>query len=250
MNAKSKINISLLAAALTALVWSTASYSAQVTQRATTTSATTSTNRSNISTSPPTLDQATFASSKDWFVDNKPLSDNGEEFLYFRRYFTVVMDDTINLDAGLPNALFYKCSKQYDSVVVFHVPDNMDTKNFKKDLWLPKTEFHVLADGTGMTFQGEYIQGDMFIDVTPDTAKRLMAVLNATYVTVEFRGDKRESQRLELYQGDKAPNGGNLRGFLRGFLATQGKTHPISSDALTSVCNAFKASKKAGTTRR
>jgi hypothetical protein len=181
------------------------------------------------------LDQAKFASSKDWFVDNKPISDKGEDFLIFRRYFTVFMDDTINPDAGLPNALYYKCSKQYDSVVVFHVPDNMETKNFKKDLWIPKTEFHVLADRTGMTFQGEYIRGDMFIDVTPDTAKKLMEVLKATYVTVQFGGDKGEDQRLELYQGNKAPGGGDLTGFLREFLATQGKTHPISGDALTSA---------------
>jgi hypothetical protein len=246
MNTKSKINASLLAV-LTALVSSTASYSAQVTQKATRTSSNTSTNTStntsNTSTSPLTLDQAKFASSKDWFVDNKPLSDKGEDFLIFRRYFTVVMDDTINPNAGLPNALYYKCSKQYDSVVVFHVPDNMDTKNFKKDLWIPKMEFHVLADGTGMTFQGEYIQGDMFIDVTPDTAKRLMEVLKATYVTMEFGGDKGENQRLELYQGNKAPNGGDLRGFLREFLATQGKTHPISGDALYVCLQRLKASK-------
>src|ERR1700730_6840580 len=149
-----------------------------------------------------------FVSSTDWFlIDGLPARNpqrRAREEL-FRKYFIYIIDDKIDpRGAGyLANTTSFMCQKDAYNFLMFHIPDDVSTK-IQRDERIPSMGVQILADDVSANFSGEYINGDIFIDLTLEQTNLVLRVMEARNIIVEFGPGK---ERLRLYQGDRAPNG-------------------------------------------
>lgn len=177
----------------------------------------------------------------------KPESGGGDS-LVFRRFYLYVIDNKMALGHGIANVLFYLCQRQHLDAVVFHIPSDVELRTIRPNQWISKTEFRILADNVGLRLEGEYIKGDFFIDVTAQTRKSLLQVINSEKISFEFGP---ADERLEIYQADAMPDGkGNLKGFLREALPMMLKSvggtnlRHLNDQQMLKACAGFKASKR------
>jgi hypothetical protein len=193
------------------------------------------------------LDELVFASSKDWFlVDNlrtpKPVS---KDTIPFRRFYVYIKDGKVIPENGIANALFVHCQSKFYDVVVFHIPSGVELKSMRRNERIPKMAVRVVADDGDTSFEAEYIEGDIFIDITPQTRDALMRIVESRRISVEL-GPQQE--QIRLYQADKMPDGkGDLRGFIREivpmFVTSMGgrNVRTIKGAQLLDACARFKA---------
>jgi hypothetical protein len=165
------------------------------------------------------LDRVIFASSKDWFlVDGLPLpnpqSPQNEKIL-FRKYFIYIIDgsiDTKSIAGHLGNTMSFVCQKGHFNYVLVHIPNDVALR-MRRNQRILKMQLRILADGFSSNYFAEYINGDIFIDLTPERTTDITNVMSAKKIIVEFGS---ENDKVELYQADFAPNEtSDLRGYLR-----------------------------------
>jgi hypothetical protein len=117
--------------------------------------------------------------------------------------------------------MLFICQKEYLNYITFHIPKTVSIQ-MKRDQWISRLDTRILADGISTSFIGEYIDGDLFIDITPDRSKDLLRVMSSRDVSIEFGPG---NDRPNLHQSDFAPNNtANLKGFLRDYVPMALKT--------------------------
>jgi hypothetical protein len=165
------------------------------------------------------LHDVLFASSKDWFLIDglqvpNPRGMQGGK-LMFRKYYVYIIANKIDDVPSLANSMLFTCQKGHRDYLTFHIPDRVVPK-MRRDQWISEMNMRILADGTSTEFIGEYIKGDIFVDITSTTFDDLLHVIESKEISVEFGPG---NDRLNFYQDDFTPGGtGDLRGFLREYL--------------------------------
>jgi hypothetical protein len=171
------------------------------------------------------LQKVLFASSKDWFLIEglqvpNPKGLQGAK-LMFRKYYLYIVDDKLDDLSSLATSMSFMCQKGHLDFITFHIPDKV-TPEMARNQWISSMDIRILADDISTEFVGEYIKGDIFIDITSNTLDDLLKVISSKHISVEF-GPRND--RLNFYQDDFTPGGsGNIKGFLRDYVPMSLKT--------------------------
>lgn len=134
--------------------------------------------------------------------------------MIFRRYSMLFhKSGEFDLEYGLSNTMMFWCDRNGGDILVFHLHDKLMLQSFHLNSWKPKIDIHILTsmnDGLSSSgvYNGEYIKGDIFIDLTKQNYEDLIAVMGASEFIVDFgdKGDqlkfiviKNEGEGKELY---------------------------------------------------
>ena len=125
------------------------------------------------------LSDVTFVGSPEWVILH-PDSIKPDQLL-IRRYAVEVSrssysakrdDPTQKLEligppSAVVNSMFFNCrrKKTETDFLVLHLPDTITLKSFPLSEWKPTIQIRTLADGESRAVQGEYIKGDLFLDL-------------------------------------------------------------------------------------
>jgi hypothetical protein len=197
-----------------------------------------------------------FAMPSYWIVIPEK-SDYGGQLL-FRRYSVALRRQAIE-DAksgnskqlqiiGAPgmfyNTMIYNCQRDQrkSDFLTFHIPDELSPSSFRRDERVPQLAIRVLIDRVSMTYDAEYIKGDIFLDAssTRETGD-FLRLLNAAEIIVEF-GDQKD--RLNLFVGDTLGNA-KLADFVREALPPLLKLSPntlrfLNNAEMLRICMTYK----------
>lgn len=197
------------------------------------------------------LSSFTFKTHTFWVtIPGKILDRQGR--MIFRRFSVLADNDgKIDFDIGMPNTMMFWCSKNSPDVLVFHLHDSLTLKSFRLDSWEPKLDINILRDtGSGHSlssaYKGEYIKGDIFIDLTRDNAQELVSTMESSDVVIDF-GDAGDQIHYEVMAKDKS--GANINGFLsemmKEFLAKEkngdmSQFQPLETKDMLARCMKFR----------
>src|SRR5262249_51796108 len=142
-------------------------------------------------------DQA-FIMSPIWVIT--PGQEIRNDNLMFRRY-SLALQKTVfdearikggSVEALAPaptlfNTMFYVCPRKRTDHLTIHLPDQAQLASFGREEWASSLPVRILADGSSIKFEAEYIKGDLFIDSDGSGHHEdFLDVLNASDLTVEF----------------------------------------------------------------
>jgi TPR repeat protein len=101
--------------------------------------------------------------------------------LLFRRYSVIIEKQNLQeIDSGaddklkiisepgsLTNSMIFTCHRDRQTIdhLTVHLPETADPTSFKRDKWVSRLEIRILADDRSRKVEGEYIKGDLFIDL-------------------------------------------------------------------------------------
>ena len=151
--------------------------------------------------------------------------------LLFRRYSVITEKQNLrDIDSGatdrleiisepgsLTNSMIFTCHrrKQITDHLTVHLPEHADARSFKHDEWVSRLEIRILADNLSTKVEGEYIKGDLFIDVNAYASMNdFQKLLSASRLIIEF-GEKND--RIVLAASDQFGSA-QLGSFMREYL--------------------------------
>jgi hypothetical protein len=116
------------------------------------------------------------------------LNDSNPEVKRFRKY-------AYYGETGFRNSFIFNCSKNeghpYSNITIVF-PSWLNFKSFPRNVWYPNFNFRILVDNTNSYgLSGEYQDGELYFDETPQTSDIFRSILEADDLSVGF-GDEND----------------------------------------------------------